>query len=134
MTATRAAKAALALAILIVVAFFVFNWYTDYRDAKERREAPASETTTGSVNATGGASGEATPGTPAVKSIGAVTVLIDGLNFRTEPNKDSKLIRGLSKGEKLVLIRTEADWHHVQDTQGVRGWISASPQYTEIKK
>jgi len=133
MTATRAAKAALALVFLIVVALFVFNWYTDYRTAKEGKVVPESETTTESVNATGGASGETTAGT-AVKSIGTVTILIDGLNFRTEPNKDAKLIRGLDKNEKLVLLRTEADWHHVQDASGVRGWISSNPQYTEIKK
>jgi len=135
MTGSRALKAVLALILLLAVAFFVYNWYGDYRAAKEGPKTPASSEATGSAGATGTAPGGSNPGTVSgTKPVGTVLVLIEGLNFRAEPNKDSKLIRGLKKGESLTLIRTEADWHLVSDAQGVQGWISASPQYTEIKK
>jgi len=135
MTGSRALKALAALILLVVVVFFVFNWYGDYRAAKDGPTTPASTDATGSAGATGTAPAGSNPGTATgTKPVGTVLVLIEGLNFRAEPNKDSKLIRGLKKGESLTLVRTEADWHLVSDAQGVQGWISASPQYTEIKK
>jgi uncharacterized protein YgiM (DUF1202 family) len=62
-----------------------------------------------------------------------VVVLMDGLNFRATASGAGRPIRGLSEGDRLVLIATEGDWHHVKDDKGVEGYVSSNTQYTRVE-
>ena len=55
------------------------------------------------------------------------------LNFRKEPDKDAAVIRGLKKGEKLVLIEEQSGWYRVKTSKGTEGWITASPSYSKVE-
>ena len=61
-------------------------------------------------------------------------VSVDGLNFREQPDGQSKAIRGLSKGERVTLVATQGDWYKVEDSKGVIGYITSNPTYTEKPK
>lgn len=122
------------LAALVVV---VLNFYGDFRDA---RKAPATGETTRSVTPTTSVSpspkSSTTPSSPAKTQQGSTTkmveVLIDGLNFREKPASDGKPIRGLSAGDRLVLVETQGSWYRVRDNQGTEGWVNSNPQYTKL--
>jgi hypothetical protein len=63
-----------------------------------------------------------------------VVVIIDGLNFRREPSQTGELIRGLRLNDELAHLGTADGWHHVRDAEGVEGYVSANPQYTEVRE
>jgi len=60
--------------------------------------------------------------------------LIEGLNFRKAPDTNSVTIRGLKKGEKLVVVASKPDWYQVKDAKNTVGWIAAKSQYVRIEK
>lgn len=137
----RVARGAIGVIVVTILFFVVMNWVGDYRNGGVDAEA-GSVTATGTADAT--ATPQATP--PAIKpsapaptepavtpSTGkTVTVLVDGLNFRSEASRDSELIRGLSANEKLDLIAEQGGWLQVKDAQGTIGFVSGSGSYTRI--
>ena len=139
MTVNSTLKAALGVVALVIVVILVSNWIGDFRSAGDA-DTPGSRETTGSAPATKTPSGEAQGGsgggtTPtAAGSIGTVTVLVDGLNFRAEPSRDAELIRGLDAGEKLLLLVEQESWLKVKDSAGAVGYVSSSSQYTTVQK
>jgi len=139
MTVNNTLKAALGVVALVIIVILVFNWIGDFRSAGDV-DQPGSAETTGSAAATKTPSGEtqegSSGGTPptAAASIGTVTVLVDGLNFRTEPSRDAELIRGLDAGEKLLLLEEQESWLKVKDSAGAVGYVSSSSQYTTVEK
>lgn len=139
MTLNNTIKAALGVIALVIIVMLVSNWIGDYRSAGEPDNTGSTETT-GSSTATETPSGQteegSSGGTPptAAASIGTVTVLVDGLNFRTEPSRDAELIRGLDAGEKLLLLEELEGWLKVKDSTGAVGYVSSSSQYTTVEK
>jgi len=139
MTPTSAFKAAIGVVALVVILMVVLNWFGDYRSAGNPDVSGSAETT-GSVDSTQApksdtqeGSGTKAPPTAAA-SIGTVTVLVDGLNFRAEASRDAELIRGLDAGEKLLLLEEQEGWLKVKDSTGAVGYVSSSSQYTQVAK
>ena len=139
----RAIKAIVGGAVLLLLLVTVVRWYGDYRISSTEKVLEETTSTPGGEDATSG-NPEASTGedqTPADTSgdkatpveTKTVVVLTDGLNFRKEPKKGSEVIRGLDKGEKLVVVKTQDAWYQVKDSEGVSGWISASPSYTKLQ-
>jgi len=132
----KAVKAVIAIVLLVVVVMVVLSYYGTYRSSSA--STGESTETTGSAEAT--ASGEATQSPEggeaeaAPADNGTVIVLIDGLNFRTEPSKGGDLIKGLDEGTKLAYIETSDGWFKVRTSDGKVGWVSASEQYTKLQK
>jgi uncharacterized protein YgiM (DUF1202 family) len=112
----RFLKAIAGLAVVLTLLVMVMNWWGDYREAASNL---ASNT-------------ESTAGTTATQ--GTAVVLIEGLNFRKEPDTGSVTIRGLKKGEKLIVVASKPDWYQVKDSKKTVGWIAAKSQYVRIEK
>lgn len=130
-------RAAIGIIGLVVIVLIVMNMWGDFRSAGNDVGGSEVETTaTPDATQTAPASKEGSSGgsAPAQASIGTVTVLVDGLNFRTEPSRDAELIRGLDAGEKLALLAEQADWLKVRDSANVVGYVSSSSQYTTVSK
>jgi uncharacterized protein YgiM (DUF1202 family) len=108
-----------------VVGYFVLGYVQEYR-AAQRVEPRSSEATSSAGN---GQSATQAP-QPSTK---VVVILIDGLNFRTTNEPKAKAIRGLKKGEQLTLLEKSSGWYRVRDAAGVEGWVSANPQYLEVR-
>lgn len=125
-------KAVAGILVLLVLIGTVSRWWGDYRTSG----APAGSGTTTSTAAPEGegepesAESDSDEAAPETKT---VLVLTEGLNFRKEPSRDSDVIRGLAKGEKMTLIKTESGWHQVEAEDGTRGWISANTTYSEVQ-
>lgn len=127
-------KGAAGVAVLFVLLTTVSRWWGDYRAS----DAPAgSSVATSTASPEGEGAKEpktADPGdTEKAPEAKTVVVLTEGLNFRQEPSRDAKVIRGLAKGEKMTLVKTESGWHQVEDKEGTRGWISANTTYSEVQ-
>lgn len=139
---TKVIRAAVGLAVLVVLFFMVLGWWRDFRQANPvvpDKKTSVVATSTPSPKPSAGEEAtekpaEASPADKATSEPEYVIVLIEGLNFRPEPSADSKPIRGLSEGEKLVLIETKGGWYQVRADDGTEGWVSADPQYSEISK
>jgi len=121
----RLVKGAIGLIIVIVLAMMVFNWWGDYKTAASKLPSKA---TTGTVDASGTASGSSASTT----TVGVV--LIEGLNFRKQPDSAADTLRGFKKGEKVTIIRKKGEWYMVKDSKGVTGWVAAKPQYVKVEK
>lgn len=138
----RVIRGAIGVFVVTIIFFVVMNWIGDYRNESAADGKTRSGNATGTVDAT--ATPRATP--PAIKpslpgstkpavtpSTGrTVTVLVDGLNFRSAASRDSELIRGLSANEKLDLIAEQGGWLEVKDAQGTIGFVSGSSSYTRL--
>lgn len=124
------AKGIAGLAVLVIIGMVVWGWLGQYRQAGTEG-AVANTTSTAEPTATAGSGQTASPTpSPAAKTI---VILIEGLNMRKEPSADSARIRGLKKGDRVTLIKTEGSWHQVKDDAGNVGWISANPQYSKVE-
>ncbi|MHB9002713.1 MAG: SH3 domain-containing protein [Coriobacteriia bacterium] len=137
----RIARGGVGVVVVAIIFLTVMNWVGDYRSESAANGA-------GSIDASGTPNATATPSAtlPATKpkasapeepsatpvSGKTVTVLVDGLNFRSAASKDAELIRGLSANEKLDLIAQEGSWLQVKDSQGTIGYVSGSGSYTRI--
>jgi len=121
----RFLKATAGLLVVLILLVTVMNWWGDYRKAAS---GAASQATTGTADAPS----KAATGTAATQ--GTAVVLIEGLNFRKAPDTGSATIRGLKKGEKLVVVGSKPDWYQVKDAKKTVGWIAAKSQYVRIEK
>jgi len=145
----RYVRAGAGLIVVVVLAAMLGNWWGDYRTAAEQaRRAKASADASGTTNATATASTVPTPSkssagkgsrvfTPATITSGTkvVIVLIDGLNLRKTPEPDGASIRGLKKGETLIVVSEKTKgWYRARDEHGVLGWVSSNEAYTAVKK
>ncbi len=115
-------KGVIGVVVVVVLLIVVANWWGDYQRAASKEPA---KTATSTVESTKTTETTATAAT-------TVVVLIDGLNFRKQPQADAATIRGLKKGEKLVLVKSQADWYQVKDSKGVVGFVAAKPQYVRL--
>jgi len=123
-TTVRFLKAIAGLVIVVILLVTVMNWWGDYRSAAS---SVASKPTTFTADASSDATG-------APVTQGTAVVLIEGLNFRKTPDTTGVTIRGLKKGEKLVVVASKPDWYQVKDSKNTIGWIAAKSQYVRIEK
>lgn len=119
----RLIKGTLGVIVVVVLVITVSNWWGDYRREAAREPGTVATGTVESTKTSGASSGA---------SATVVVVLIDGLNFRKKPASDAATIRGLKKGEKLILVSTAADWYQVKDSKGTVGYVAAKPQYVRV--
>ncbi len=132
-SASRIGRAVAGIAVLLVLVMLVNGWWRDYRgDAPP--VAPVEETTPTPDGVAEEPEDETDEAPDEAESAGTVVVLIEGLNFRREPSRDGELIRGFGRGTRLEYLDTVEGWYHVRDEQGVEGYVSASPQYTELEE
>jgi uncharacterized protein YgiM (DUF1202 family) len=133
-TLAKILKGVAGVIVLLVLFSTINRWWGEYRSATTES---AIGTTTSTAPPAG--EGEKEPveepagegeSKPATKT---VVVLTEGLNFRVDPSRDAKVIRGLGKGEEVTLLKTENGWHQVQTEDGTRGWISADSTYSEVR-
>lgn len=131
----RLAKTVGAVVVLVALLLFVVNLLSDYRAAGDS-SAPETDAVEqlDEGETPEDASGETSGTVPAdVESLGTVTVVIDGLNFRVEPSASGALIRGLDEGDVLEYLGGAEGWYHVRASDGTEGYVSASEQYTTLE-
>jgi hypothetical protein len=127
-------KQTTAVIVLIVVVVAFLNIMGDYRSAGDSSvDADSSVESTESASGSGDSTGTSEPSQPSEESLGTVTVIIDGLNFREEASASGQLIRGLSEGDVLEYLDGEEGWYHVRASDGVEGYVSASEQFTVLE-
>lgn len=141
MKGSRVIRALVGLAVLFTLIIVVRGWWSDYRDANRdasrtrRTESSVEPTPTASEEDGAGEDGGATEESEAPAQKGeTVVVLIDGLNFRSEPKSSARSLRGLDKGEKLELLGERDGWYEVKDGEGNTGWVSTNPTYTRTER
>ncbi len=122
-----------AVIVLVVVVVAVMNIVGDYRSAGDASDAETAVEAEDVVDDSVESSETAQPEDPASESLGTVTVIIDGLNFREEPSASGQLIRGLSEDDVLEYLGGEQGWYHVRADDGVEGYVSASEQFTSLE-
>ena len=120
-------KAGLGIVVVFLLVMVVFNWYGDFKKASVVAASSVSTTSTVDPTATASQIVTGTAGT----TIGLIK--IDGVNFRVKPTSSAKLIRALSKGEKVTVLAKEGQWYKVKDKKNKTGWITASTDYVELQ-
>jgi uncharacterized protein YgiM (DUF1202 family) len=114
-------RAALGIAIVVAVGLVVMHFWDEFKSAPV--SAPATSA------ATPGA-----PSTPSTTTVTGVAVIkIDGVNFRTQPASNAKLIRGLKKDEKVTVLLKDGQWYKVKDSKGTTGWVTANGAYVVLQ-
>jgi len=139
----RPLRAAIGLAVLFTILFIVNGYVREYRSLERSQtgasaagsSSPTSATAEGGEEGTPAAEGEAASpaDTPEEKPAVYVIVRIDGLNLRVKPDKASESQKGLSKGDRLVLLSEVDGWYEVRTESGEQGWVSSSSTYTSIE-
>lgn len=132
----RLVKAVGALVVLGVLLVLVSGFWGQYRSGRAQPQAESTATieATSSAEATDAPKGsEAVPASPKSQTK-TVIIKIDGLNFREEAKPDGKPIRGLKKGDKLILVEEQGSWYLVKDDDGTQGYISSNPNYTSVEE
>lgn len=121
-------KAAIGLLVVFILLGLVNRWWGEFRSESANGSGSTTATSTAPPQ------GEGEKPSDSTKSAKRLVVLTDGLNFRERPSRGGNAIRELDKGETLILIKKEGDWYNVEDSKGVKGWISADSTYTKAKK
>ena len=116
---SKVIRGLLGIAVIGLILVMLNGWWSEYRVAAK---------SAGSVSATSSPL-PATAVTP-VKA----TVLIDGLNLRQSPQVTAVSIRGLKKGQTVVVLNTSGSWMQVRDADGTTGWVTDNPQYIKVLK
>lgn len=135
----KVARGAVGVVLLLALALIVRGWWSDYRVAERaaaaRDNRPSTEATSTPPTVEGEGDNPDQSSDVPVSSTAApddmLTVLIDGLNFRSAPKDDAQAIRGLDKGEKLDLLGERDGWYEVRDTEGATGWVSSNSNYVK---
>ncbi len=52
-------------------------------------------------------------------------VLCDSLTLRSKPDINSKSLRSLNHGQKLLISMREGEWYHVYVSEHVEGWVKS---------
>jgi uncharacterized protein YgiM (DUF1202 family) len=114
-------RAALGIAIVVAVGLVVMHFWDEFKSAPVSSPATSAAT-----------SGE--PSTPSTATVTGVAVIkIDGVNFRTQPASNAKLIRGLKKDEKVTVLLKDGQWYKVKDSKGTTGWVTANGDYVVLQ-
>ncbi len=130
----RPIRAVFGVIVLLILFMLVNSYWGEYRGVREDGESAEEITATPEPSAEETPAAEGQPEETDETAGGTVVVLIDALNFRKEPSRDGGLIRGLGRNDRLTHLGTKDGWHHVRDENGVEGYVSASPQYTELQE
>jgi hypothetical protein len=115
-------RAALGVLVVFILASVVYNWYGDFKTAAPKTPVAAKVVV-----------GVVPPASVAATVTGVGIARIDGVNFRTRPAFNAKLIRGLKKNERVAVLAKEGQWYQVKDSKGKIGWVSASGDYVILQ-
>ena len=121
MNIPRIIRGALGIVVVFIIASVVYNWYGEF---KAGPKTPAVAPVAGSV---------APPSSVVATVTGVGIARIDGVNFRTSPAFNAKLIRGLKKNERVTILSKEGQWYQIKDSKGKIGWVSASGDYVILQ-
>jgi SH3-like domain-containing protein len=122
-TTRKVVRAVVGLIVLLILFFVVNGWWSDYRKAATKRgSAEPTATVAAAQTAPPAATGP------------SVVILVEGLNFRVQPDATGASIRGLKKGEKFILVSKTGSWLQLEDQSGAVGWVNNNPQYVRIEK
>lgn len=121
MTTGKVLRAIAGVIVLLILVVVVNGWWSDYKKASPKK---ASTETTAT----------APPADPTAATGPKVLILVDGLNFREQPDATGANIRGLKKGETFILVSKTGSWLELQDASGQNGWVNNNPQYVRIEK
>jgi ABC-type lipoprotein release transport system permease subunit len=132
--AGRIARGVLGVIVLIIIVVVVNGWWGEYRRGDAPVPSAEATSTPEPAPEEPAAEGEEPAAETPEASGATVIVLIEGLNFRKEPSREGELIRGLTRGTRLEHIETVDAWYRVKDESGVEGYVSSSPQYTELQQ
>jgi hypothetical protein len=114
-------RGALGVVVVLIIASVVYNWYGDFKTAPS---APVADRVADKVRP---------PSSVATTITGIGVAKIEGVNFRTKPAFNAKVIRALKKNEKVTVLAKEGQWYQVKDSQGKVGWVSASGNYVILQ-
>jgi len=117
---SRLFRALLGIAVIGLILVILNSWWGEYRAASESDARSAAATSSPNPAAS----------TTPVKGL----VLEDGLNLRNQPDVTAKSIRGLKRGETVVIVGTSGTWVQVKDSGGTVGWVTNNPQYLQTLK
>jgi uncharacterized protein YgiM (DUF1202 family) len=117
---SKLVRALIGVAVIGLILVMLNSWWGEYRAASQASARSTSPTSSPNP---------ATTITPA-----KALVLTDGLNLRAKPDVTSNSIRGLKRGETLVVVGQSGTWAQVRDSGGTMGWVTNNPQYLKIQK
>ncbi len=121
MTTGKVLRAIAGVIVLLILVVVVNGWWGDYKKASPKKSSAETTAT-------------APPADAAAATGPTVLILVDGLNFREQPDATGANIRGLKKGEKFILVSQTGSWLELQDASGQNGWVNNNPQYVRIEK
>ncbi|UVI31594.1 C40 family peptidase [Paenibacillus spongiae] len=68
-----------------------------------------------------------------VGSTAGNAVIVSSVSFRKSPSTDGARIRYIQKGENVTVTgQPNKYWYEVKDANGVKGYVSTSPQYIKV--
>ncbi|MFD0589847.1 SH3 domain-containing protein [Paenibacillus sp. GCM10027627] len=110
------------------------GWYK-VSDASGKTGYISSSSKYTKVNAaTSGGGSAGTGSTPSTPEVSAQTgVVKKSVSFRTGPSTSAERMRYLKAGETVqILGKPSGSWYEVQDSKGVKGFVSSSAQYVTV--
>lgn len=66
------------------------------------------------------------------KYIGKIKILINSLNLRDTPSKNSNVIGRVDKNEILFIISEENGWYKITDEKEINGYVTSGSKYVEL--
>ncbi len=66
------------------------------------------------------------------KYIGKIKILINSLNLRDAPSKNSSVIGRVNKNEILFIISEENGWYKATNEKEINGYVTSSSKYVEL--
>lgn len=121
-----------AVAVVVVVAVALIDILGNYRIEKQAGQIfskGSSLVAPAPIANPGPSANSIAPGSAS----SVVVVQIDGLNFRAMADPTSRPLRGLKRGEQLVLLGKSNGWYNVVDSGGDVGWVTADPQFVQVR-
>ena len=70
-----------------------------------------------------GATPEPSEASPAEEEVGSALVKVPSGRVRKAPSLSAPLAFGLNEGDRVTVLATRGDWHHIKDAGGRTGWI-----------
>jgi hypothetical protein len=120
-TTSKVLRAIAGVIVLLILVVVVNGWWGDYKKASPKKGSAETTAT-------------APPADAPAATGPTVLILVDGLNFREQPDATGANIRGLKKGETFILVSKTGSWLELQDASGQNGWVNNNPQYVRIEK
>jgi hypothetical protein len=119
----RVLRAVVGLAVLVFLLWIVNGWWKEYKAApSSARQAPATSTSSPSAAAGGSEKpAETSPADKTNQQSDTLVVLVKGVKLRTAPASDARVVRELTRNQKLVLLKKGGEWYRSGSLNGTSG-------------